>query len=49
MFETAFVTEQKDSDEYQPILVSSSQTCGMRAGRVYLKSCCVAPIGREKE
>lgn len=31
------VIDLKNTDEYQPLLNGQPQTCGMRAGRVYLK------------
>lgn len=31
-----FVTDLRDDGEYQPLLTGAPQTCGMRAGRVYL-------------
>jgi quercetin dioxygenase-like cupin family protein len=36
--EKAMVIDLTDAPEYQPLLSGMPQTCGMRSGRVYLKS-----------
>ncbi len=38
MSKQAFVINLKNNEEYHPLLNGEPQTCGMRAGRVYLKS-----------
>jgi mannose-6-phosphate isomerase-like protein (cupin superfamily) len=37
MSEKVLIIELKNDPEYQPLLTGEPQTCGMRAGRVYLK------------
>jgi len=37
MSENVLIIELKNDPEYQPLLTGEPQTCGMRAGRVYLK------------
>lgn len=37
MFKQAFVTDLKNNNEYQPLLLGEPQTYGMRAGKVYLE------------